>query len=95
MIELTSPQPKTTYRIDPNFEIGSQQLMVEAETNDIFQEVRFWVDGQLIDTVMDAPYQTWWQLTEGEHEFWAEGVGNDGITYSTPRVEIRVIRDVE
>ena len=95
MIELTSPQPKTTYRIDPNFEIGSQQLMVEAETNDIFQEVRFWVDGQLIDTVMDAPYQTWWQLTEGEHEFWAEGVGNDGITYSTARVKIRVIRDVE
>ena len=43
MIELISPAPKTTFRIDPNFDLASQQILVEARTDDLIQEVSFWV----------------------------------------------------
>jgi penicillin-binding protein 1C len=91
MIELISPAPKTTFRIDPNFDLASQQILVEARTDDLIQEVSFWVDGQLIDTIDDGVYQIWWQLAAGEHLFWAEGVSVDGEKYSTNTVIVTVI----
>lgn len=90
---LISPRPNTTYRIDPNFALSSQQIMVEAVAGLDFIEVSLWVDGNLLEVFNKPPYQVWWQLSVGERRFWVTGSTSDGRTISSPEVLITVIND--
>jgi hypothetical protein len=36
------------------------------------------VDGKVLATFSNPPYQTWWTLSAGNHQFWMEGVKNNG-----------------
>lgn len=94
LIELISPTPKTVYRIDPNFDISSQQILVEAKVNSEIEAVSFWIDGEMVHFVDEAPFETWWQLEFGEHQFWVEGVSVDnGNSYSSEIVSISVVSE--
>jgi len=88
---LFSPPPNTTYRIDPNFDLSSQQVQIEVAAKGISQ-VTIWLDGNVLSTLSSAPYQTWWTLSAGEHRFWAQGVNADGEMVKSDVVTIEVIR---
>jgi penicillin-binding protein 1C len=88
---LFSPHPNTTYRMDPNFDPSAQQLQIEVTVGQGVSQVTIWVDGNLFATVSSPPYQAWWTLSAGEHQFWAEGVNANGETVKSNVVTINVL----
>ena len=92
-ILLLSPRQNTTYRLDPDFDLATQQLMVEAIVGQGFTEISLWVDDALLETFSTPPYQTWWQLEIGQHKFWAQGVGADGEVMRSEEIFVNVVSD--
>lgn len=89
---LVSPTPNTTYRITPDLDISSQQLPVQALVGTGFTQVTIYVDGKPLQTFSAPPYQTWWELSAGEHQFWVEGVNANGEVIKSDVVTITVVR---
>jgi hypothetical protein len=42
------------------------------------------------ETLTESPYQAFWQLSTGEHRFWATGVTVNGETVTSEAVMIEV-----
>lgn len=89
-IAIISPRTQTTYRIDPAFEASAQKILIEAVVSTGITEVTLWVDGVALGTLTESPYQAWWQLTAGEHRFWATGLTSDGETVTSEAVVVTV-----
>ena len=89
-LALTSPAPNTTYRITPNLDLSAQQLLVEAAASQSFSKVTIYVDGDPLQTFSAPPYQRWWTLSAGRHQFWAEGVTSNGETIKSDTVTVTV-----
>ncbi len=87
---LLSPHPNTTYRIDPNLDLSIQQIQIEVAAGSGVTQVEIWVDGNLLTTLSSPPYQAWWTLSAGEHQFWAEGVDGNGERVKSDTVTILV-----
>jgi penicillin-binding protein 1C len=87
---LLSPPPNTTYRVDPNLDLASQQLQIEAEAGAGISQITIWIDGTLLTTLSSPPYQAWWTLSAGEHQFWAQGLNANGETVKSEAVTITV-----
>lgn len=88
---LISPTPNTTYRITPNLDFSAQQLSVEAVAGQSFSKVTIYVDGKVLAEFSNPPYETWWTLSAGEHQFLVEAVTNDGEAIKSDVVTINVI----
>jgi hypothetical protein len=54
-------------------------------------QVTFLVDGAVLSTFIDPPYQTWWVLSPGVHRFWAEGITIGGEPLKSETVTIAVV----
>jgi penicillin-binding protein 1C len=89
-IALISPRPNTSYRLDPTFDPSAQQIMIEAVAGAGITQVTIWVDGVQLASFADLPYQAFWQLTIGEHRFWATGVTVNGEAVTSEVVTISV-----
>ena len=89
---LLSPHTGTTYRIDPNLDLSSQQVQIEAAVGQGISQVTIWVDGNQFATLPSPPYQTWWTLSAGEHRFWAEGVNANGEKVKSDEITIVVVK---
>lgn len=87
---LVSPEPFSEYRIDSRFDPSAQQILVEAVAGQDLVQVTLFADGRALAAFTAPPFQTWWPLTPGQHEFWAEGRTADGSRLSTPAVVITV-----
>jgi hypothetical protein len=90
---LLSPGPNTTYRIDPHFDSSAQQLEIEAYVGQGISQVTIWVDGNLLADLTSTPYQAWWSLAAGEHQFWAQGIDPSGELVKSQTVTVRVVED--
>jgi hypothetical protein len=90
-LRLISPLNNATYRIDPSFDLSVQQLLLEAEGQG-YSEVSFYVDGILVASVSESPYQTWWVLSEGRHRFRAEAMDLAGTLVKSQEVTIEVVK---
>jgi membrane carboxypeptidase/penicillin-binding protein PbpC len=91
-LTLISPQDNTTYRIDPNFDLASQGLSIEAAAGQGFSKIIFFVDGVPIAEVSTPPHQSWWILSEGRHRIWAEGVTLEGVKIKSDEVIVHVVK---
>jgi hypothetical protein len=49
------------------------------------------VDGNLLTTLSSPPYQVWWTLSAGEHQFWAKGMNASGETIKSDAVIITIL----
>jgi hypothetical protein len=76
--------------LSPTFDAGAQRILIEAVGEPGLREVTLFVDGQPLATLSAAPYQAWWALTAGEHQVWAEGVGQDGERVASSLVTFTV-----
>jgi penicillin-binding protein 1C len=90
---LLSPHPNTVYRIDPTMDLSVQQIQIEVAAGQGISNVTIWLDGNLLTTLSSPPYQTWWALSAGEHQFWVEGVNANGETMKSEIVTITVINE--
>jgi penicillin-binding protein 1C len=89
-IALLSPRPNTTYRLDPAFNQSAQQLLIEAVTGQGITQVTIWVDEVELASFTDSPFQAYWQLSLGEHRFWATGMTVNGEIVTSEMVVITV-----
>jgi penicillin-binding protein 1C len=92
-ITLISPRPNTTYRLVDTFDQTAQQLPIEAIVGQGLSEVTFWMDGTRLALFSGPPYQVWWPLVAGEHQFHAEAVNADGTRYTSEAVTITVVTE--
>jgi membrane carboxypeptidase/penicillin-binding protein PbpC len=90
-LTLTSPVDNTTYRITPDLDLSAQQLAVSTLTVPGLSKVTFFVDGSALTTVSASPYQAWWTLSPGTHQFWAEGVTVGGERIKSNVVTVTVV----
>ena len=88
---LVSPSPNTTYRITPKLDLSAQQLSVEAVASQSFSKVTIYADGNPLQTFSSTPYQTWWTLSTGNHQFWVEGINANKATVTSDTVNIVVL----
>lgn len=89
---LVAPAPNTTYRLDPSFDPAAQQIQLEAEADASISQVTLWVDGKLFATLNTIPYQAWWHLAMGTHQFWAQGIDAQGQLIKSDVISIEVIQ---
>jgi hypothetical protein len=54
-------------------------------------EVTLYVDGEPLTTLVAPPYETFWQLTPGEHTFSARGLDIEGGALRSAPATIRVL----
>ncbi len=90
-LALISPAPNTTYHITPNLDLSAQQLSIEAVASQSFSKVTIYVDGKILAAFSNPPYQTWWTLSAGEHQFWVEGINANSETAKSDAVTITVL----
>ena len=90
LLQIISPAPNTSYQISPNYAIETQQLLIEVAAGAPFSQVNYYVDGVLLTTLYEQPYEYWWQLAEGEHTFWVAGITQEGVLVSSERLMITV-----
>ena len=89
-IALISPRPNSTFRFDPSFDASAQKLLIEAVIGAGITQVTIWVDGVPLATFDTSPYRVWWQLSAGEHRFWATGVMVNGEVVTSEIIVITV-----
>lgn len=89
-IALIAPRPHSMYRIDPAFDAAAQKLLIEAVAGAGITQVTIWADGVPLATLTESPYQAWWQLSVGEHRFWATGVTVNGETVTSEEIVVTV-----
>jgi penicillin-binding protein 1C len=90
LIALVSPHPNTNYSLDPTFDPSAQKILLEAVAGAGITQVTIWVDGAPLATLASSPFQAWWQLSVGEHRFWATGTTADGKTVTSEVIVVTV-----
>jgi hypothetical protein len=88
---MVSPADHSVYRLASNLDATAQRLHLAAASQANFSQVTLWLDGQEIASFGSAPpYETWIELTPGEHQAWAEGVLPDGSALRSDLVRFSV-----
>jgi penicillin-binding protein 1C len=90
-IALISPRTNTSYRLDPTFDPSAQQILIEAVADAGITQITLWVDGVQLAVLAASPYQAFWQLSVGEHRFWATGVTASGEMVTSETILITVV----
>jgi hypothetical protein len=88
---LTSPDPGSVYRISDTFNLSAQQIQVQALAGSGLSVIKLYVDGVVLGAFSVPPYQVWWTLAPGPHQFWAEGRTPQGEMIRSAPVQITVL----
>jgi hypothetical protein len=87
---LLSPADHSIYQLSPTLPADSQRLELLAAGEAGLQQVTLWVDGILVATLDQPPYQAWWPLQAGSHQAWAQAITASGETLTSPVVTFEV-----
>jgi len=77
-IQVISPAPNTVYFLSSSIPEDAQSVHIEAVSSADIELVSLWVDGDLIASLDEPPFEVWWVLKLGEHHVWAEAVTEGG-----------------
>ncbi len=91
-LQIVAPGENTVFRINPDLPLKSQRIHIQATSQAGIQQVSIWLDGRLLATFEGPPFEFWWELEEGEHTLWAQGLAEDGTPSQSPVVHFRVER---
>lgn len=91
IIQMISPADHSVYRLASNLDPASQRIHLTAASQATFSQVSIWLDGQEVASFDGLPpYESWVELTPGEHQVWAEGTLADGHSVESQRVSFTV-----
>ncbi|MDP2663019.1 MAG: penicillin-binding protein, partial [Dehalococcoidia bacterium] len=79
-VRLASPGPGEALALSREIPLESQQLVLEALAGGPtpVTRVELYDNGNLVETLRQAPYRAWWRLTPGEHSFRAVAYDGQG-----------------
>jgi penicillin-binding protein 1C len=89
-LAIVNPPAYTIYRLASSLPGSAQRIAIEAVGPNTLSRVTIWLDDQPLAVLDAPPYRAWWQLSEGHHEAWAEGLLSNGQATSSPRIEFEV-----
>jgi len=92
-LRLASPAKNSTYVFYAHLDPTAQQIPIQVNVGEGITQVTVWVDGVLYQTMNEAPYETWWQLSLGEHQIWAETTTANGERIKTDIVTVHVLSE--
>ena len=78
VLGITAPRPNSVFTLASGLDVEAQQLSIQAYASTEFATLHFYLDGELLATVTNTPYEIWWPLSVGLHEVWVEGVTSEG-----------------
>jgi membrane carboxypeptidase/penicillin-binding protein PbpC len=90
-LRIVSPDPYTTYEIDPILPRESQRVKLAVSAPLDTVRVRYLLNGALIAETQTAPYEGWWQLAEGEYTLTAQVFRGDGSVHTLDAVPFTVV----
>lgn len=90
LLTLTSPDDATLYNISPRLPLESQQITFTAVSGAALKEVSFGLNGKVVATLTQPPYQYFWTLAPGRYELEVKGVTMKGETVSGGAVRFEV-----
>lgn len=80
---LTDPEPATVFNIDATRPLSAQRIRFAAAAQSEIQQVTFYLNRTPYETVT-APFETWWEMSPGTYQIYAEGIHSDGTVIRTP-----------
>ncbi|HWQ83825.1 MAG TPA: transglycosylase domain-containing protein [Anaerolineales bacterium] len=90
-LQMVSPADRSVYRLSKGLDPAAQRIRLAAASQADFTRLSLWLDGAEIASFGDSPpYETWIELTPGEHEAWAEAALPDGSLLASPRITFMV-----
>ncbi|MGD1996085.1 MAG: transglycosylase domain-containing protein [Anaerolineae bacterium] len=90
---IVSPDPGTVYRISQVVPAAYQSIRVAARPAEgvVAIEVTLYVDGEPLTRLTAPPYETFWQLSPGDHIFTAQGLDDGRYPLQSASVTIQVL----
>jgi len=89
-LSIIHPSPFSVYRVSNKVNVDSQRILIEAVSSLEIMSIKFFVDGKIYAKENNPPFQIWWILEEGEHDFWVEATLEDGESLTSSTVSIMV-----
>ncbi len=89
-LSIIHPAPFSVYRVSNRLNEDSQRILVEAVSSLDLVSIKFFVNGKIYAKVNNPPFQTWWILEEGEHDFWVEALLEGGESLTSSIVSVMV-----
>ncbi|HVO72322.1 MAG TPA: hypothetical protein VMT24_19875, partial [Aggregatilineaceae bacterium] len=90
LARLLSPDPYTEFRLTPLLPEDEQRIRLTVAVPTNTERVSYWLDGTLLATVDDKPFNYWWPLYPGDHDLYAVAALADGSTATTDTIHFRV-----
>ncbi len=90
-LRLLEPDPYTVFEVSPITPIETQRLRFTVGTPPETESVTYYMDGEPLGTVEEAPWDLWWTLEVGSHELAAAAALADGSTEQSETIPFRVV----
>jgi membrane carboxypeptidase/penicillin-binding protein PbpC len=87
---IAAPDPQTIYQISPRLPRASQRIPLRSVAHQPVEAVTYYLNGQLVGTATESPYEIWWALEPGTYELQARGRLASGETVASPSVSFVV-----
>lgn len=94
-LRLLSPDPFTIFQLSPTAPVEIQRIRFRAGVTPDTRAVTFVLNGQPIETVRSAPWETRWVLQLGEYELTAVATLADGQQETSRAVPFSVVEYTE
>ncbi len=90
-IKIIKPSNNDEFSIDVNIPLAQQKALLQVTTHPQTKEVKWFVDGKVIETSLTAPFSSFWQLQTGVHAIKASALLDDGQTLESEEIKIFVL----
>ncbi len=92
-LRILSPDPFTVYELSRVLPPEAQRIRIGAAVAEGTARVTFTLNGEVVATVEDAPFETWWTLEAGAWEVVAVAETTVGETEASAPLQFSVVTD--
>ncbi len=89
-LQITGPDDATIYNISPRLPVESQQIVFSAAAGVPLQSVSFLLNGRVVATLTQGPYEYFWTLVPGQYTLEVRGITATGEQVSGGQVSFEV-----
>jgi len=90
-LRIAYPGNGTIYQLSKSLPPESQRIRIAAISSVSLASLSIWVDGENLIVLSSTPYETWWNMTPGVHETWAEGTTVNDERLLSERIRFEVL----
>jgi hypothetical protein len=83
-LRVVYPDPNAVFYLSSAIPLEAQRILVRVVNGDNYGRLTLWLDGRPLTTFEQPPYEFWWQLEPGEHQFFVTVMAFDGSVVTGP-----------